>query len=93
MQFKCFAQIENSIVINVIVARQDFVDAIKGTWIETKPDGSQRMNYAGIGMSYDADRDAFIAPKANCHAEEVLDEATCRWNCTNEEHNIELGEI
>ena len=45
-----------------------------------------RFNYAGIGYTYDQARDAFIAPKANCHAEEVLDESTCRWTCSNAEH-------
>ncbi len=45
-----------------------------------------RKNYAGIGYTYDSNRDAFIAPKANCHTEEILDEATCRWTCSNAEH-------
>lgn len=37
-----------------------------------------RKNYAGIGYSYDADRDAFIAPKP--FASWVLDETSCNWN-------------
>ena len=36
-----------------------------------------RKNYAGIGYTYDAARDAFIAPKP--FASWVLEEATCRW--------------
>jgi len=36
-----------------------------------------RYNYAGIGYSYDADRDAFIPPQP--HASWVLDEATSLW--------------
>ena len=48
-----------------------------------------RKNYAGIGYTYDAERDAFIAPKANCHPEETLDEATCRWTCSNSDHIVE----
>ena len=36
-----------------------------------------RKNYAGIGYTYDAVRDAFIAPKP--FASWVLDEATCWW--------------
>ena len=36
-----------------------------------------RFNYAGIGYTYDAVRDAFIAPQP--YASWVLDEATCRW--------------
>ena len=37
-----------------------------------------RKNYAGIGYSYDATRDAFIPPKP--FASWVLDETTCYWN-------------
>ena len=36
-----------------------------------------RYNYAGIGYTYDADRDAFIPPQP--YASWVLDEATCLW--------------
>lgn len=36
-----------------------------------------RKNYAGIGYSYDADRDAFIPPKPE--GDWVLDEDTCLW--------------
>jgi hypothetical protein len=36
-----------------------------------------RKNYAGIGYTYDEDRDAFIAPK---HFNSwILNEDTCRW--------------
>ena len=36
-----------------------------------------RKNYAGLGFTFDAVRDAFIAPKP--YASWVLDEATCLW--------------
>jgi len=36
-----------------------------------------RFNYAGVGFTYDADRDAFIPPKP--FDSWVLDEATCLW--------------
>ena len=36
-----------------------------------------RMNYAGIGYTYDEERDAFIPPKP--FESWVLDEATCWW--------------
>jgi len=36
-----------------------------------------RFNYAGIGHTYDADRDAFISPQP--FASWVLDEDTCLW--------------
>ena len=61
-----------------------------GTWVQTSYNGNIRKNYAGIGFIYDPVRDAFIGPKANCHPEEVLDEATCRWTCSNPEHTIEV---
>lgn len=37
-----------------------------------------RKNYAGIGYSYDANRDAFIPSKP--YDSWVLDEASCLWN-------------
>ena len=95
-----WAQInDNNIVTQVLVGPnygdegEAFFEALGGTWVKTSYNGTIRKNYAGIGYTYDEGRDAFVAPKANCHTEEVLDEATCRWNCTNEEHNIKLGEI
>jgi hypothetical protein len=36
-----------------------------------------RKNYAGIGYTYDAGRDAFIPPKP--YTSWLLDEATCLW--------------
>jgi hypothetical protein len=49
-----------------------------------------RYNYAGIGYTYDAQADAFIAPKPECeHIELTLDTNTYRWNCQNQEHEIE----
>ena len=44
-----------------------------------QPDGGQalRKNYAGIGYSYDAGRDAFIPPKP--FASWQLDEETCNY--------------
>jgi hypothetical protein len=36
-----------------------------------------RKNYAGIGFTYDKDRDAFIPPQP--YASWTLDEASCLW--------------
>ena len=87
-----YAQIVDDIVTEVIVVNDDIADGAQfahdllgGEWVETYIDTAGK-NYAGIGYTYDQARDAFIAPRANCHDEEVFDEATCRWNCTNEEH-------
>ena len=37
-----------------------------------------RKNYAGLGYTYDAGRDAFVPPRP--YASWVLDEDTCLWN-------------
>lgn len=37
-----------------------------------------RKNYAGIGFTYDAQRDAFISPKP--YASWVLNDLTCQWD-------------
>ena len=37
-----------------------------------------RRNYAGIGYTYDAQRDAFISPKP--HPDFILREDTCTWH-------------
>ena len=46
-----------------------------GNWKQTSD--NIRKNYAIIGYTYDAARDAFIAPKP--FNSWTLDEATCRW--------------
>ena len=64
-----------------------FVENLGGTWIKTSYNtrggvhilgGSPyRKNYAGIGYTYDAGRDAFIAPKT--FESWSLNEDTCQW--------------
>jgi hypothetical protein len=65
---------------------QWLIDNLGGTWIKTSYNGTIRKNYAAIGYTYHEERDAFIAPK--CHEEAVLDEETCRWTCTNGDHDV-----
>lgn len=48
-----------------------------GNWKQTSYNGNKRKNYAGIGYTYDAQRDAFIPPRP--FASWVLDEQTCQW--------------
>jgi len=43
----------------------------------TSYNGNYRKNYAGIGYTYDSERDAFIAPKP--FDKWVLNEETCQW--------------
>lgn len=81
---------ENNIVVEVIVGKdetepiqefdswEDFYSARRGlTCIRTSYNGNIRKNYAGPGMIYDAQRDAFIAPQP--FESWLLNEETCRW--------------
>lgn len=82
-----YAKVENGIVTEVIVAEQDFVDTQEGTWVQTSYNthggvhvlgGTPlRKNYAGIGYTYDADRDAFYVEQP--YPSWVLNEDTCSW--------------
>lgn len=76
-----YAKIVDAKVTTVITAEESFFDTFyddtAGTWLETKIDGSIRKNYAGIGFSYDATRDAFIPPQP--FPSWTLDEDTCLW--------------
>jgi hypothetical protein len=85
-----FAKVLNGIVTQVIVAEPEFfdtfVDSSPGQWIQTSynthggqhPEGRPlRKNFAGIGYTYDAERDAFIPPKPE--GDYALDEETCLW--------------
>ena len=49
-----------------------------GTWVKTSYNAKIRKNYAGIGYTYDKNRDAFIPPKP--YASWVLNETTCLWD-------------
>ena len=46
-------------------------------WKQTSYNKTFRKNYAGIGYTYDSDRDAFIPPQPDDTY--VLDEQTCQW--------------
>lgn len=48
-----------------------------GNWKQTSYNGNIRKNYAGIGFSYDEQRDAFIPPKPE--GDWILNENTCLW--------------
>jgi hypothetical protein len=49
-----------------------------GNWIQTSYTGSKRKNYAGVGFTYDAQRDAFIPPRPD-GVDWTLDEELCVW--------------
>ena len=84
---------QNNIVLRVLVGDnnepdegQAFMESLGGSWVKTSYNGNIRKNFAGVGYTYDADRDAFISPK--CHDEAVLNETTCRWECANDNHQL-----
>jgi hypothetical protein len=93
-----FAKVVDGKVSQVIVAEKEFfdtfVDSSPGEWIQTSYNthggvhatgGTPlRKNYAGVGFTYDAVRDAFIQPKPDNSY--VLNDETCLW-----ESLIELG--
>lgn len=75
---------ENNTVLRVLVGNNSepdegeaFMNSLGGTWVKTSYNGNIRKNYAGIGYTYDAGRDAFIAPKP--YNSWVLNEETCQW--------------
>lgn len=92
-----FAKVNNGVVVQVIVAEPEFfatfVDTSPGEWIQTSyntqggvhTNGGTplRKNYAGIGFTYDRERDAFIPPQPT--PEWILDEETCLWVQPTEE--------
>ena len=90
---------ENNIVLRVLVGNnsepdegETFMNSLGGTWVKTSYNGTIRKNFAGIGYTYDSGKDAFIAPKPECHPEVSLDEETCIWSCPDASHVIIEGE-
>lgn len=85
-----FAKVIDGIVVEVLVIEQDVIDTglfgEPSLWVQTSyntfggqhPEGRPlRKNYAGIGFTYDVERDAFIAPQP--FSSWVLAEDTCLW--------------
>jgi hypothetical protein len=81
-----FAELDkNNIVLRVLVTDNDFpnegydwlVENLGGTWVQTSYNANFRKNFAGVGYTYDSERDAFIAPQP--FPSWILDEDTCTW--------------
>jgi hypothetical protein len=86
-----FAKVENGIVTEVIVIEQDVLNTglwgNPSLWVQTsyntfggkhKLGGTPlRKNYAGIGYTYDSERDAFIPPQP--FPSWLLDDDSCQW--------------
>lgn len=68
MSAQYFAQIDdNNVVTKVAVVQREFLEAnpqrYTGRWVETFFDTAGKT-YAGIGYTYDAVNDVFVAPQA-----------------------------
>lgn len=88
-----YAKILNGIVTQVIVAEVEFFDAFidnsPGEWIQTSYNTQKginilndttplRKNFAGIGYSYNKEKDAFIPPKP--FESWIINEETYQWD-------------
>jgi hypothetical protein len=84
-----FAKIVDGKVVQVIVAEQDVIDSglFGNGWVQTSynthggqhpEDRPLRKNYAGIGYTYDSQRDAFIPPQP--FPSWTMSEETCLWS-------------
>jgi hypothetical protein len=85
-----YAFLDENNVVTEVIAGIDETELIEGldpeTWYgnfrgqtckRTSYNGNYRKNYAGIGCSYDEERDAFIPLKP--FVSWVLNEDTCQW--------------
>lgn len=87
---------DNNIVTEVIVGidETEFIEGLDTeTWYgnfrgqvckRTSYNNNIRFNFAGIGYTYNADKDAFIAPEPEGNL--GFDEATCQWIMPMLEH-------
>tara|TARA_R110000764_G_scaffold235775_1_gene330490 strand:+ start:1364 stop:1822 length:459 start_codon:yes stop_codon:yes gene_type:complete len=82
-----YAKVVDGVVETVIVADQEWVDGLEGTYVRTSYNTSGgshidggtplRKNYAGVGFVYDETRDAFY--ESQPYASWTLNEDTCFW--------------
>jgi hypothetical protein len=85
-----YAFLDDNNIVTEVITGIDESELIEGldteTWYgncrgqvckRTSYNGNYRKNYAGIGSTYDQERDAFIAPKP--YPSWILNEETCRW--------------
>tara|TARA_R110000765_G_scaffold335932_1_gene426299 strand:- start:6 stop:383 length:378 start_codon:yes stop_codon:yes gene_type:complete len=72
----------NGVADRIATTEQDGIDYLNKLynypfWVQCSKDASIRKNGAGIGMTYDEDRDAFIPKKP--YPSWILNETTCGW--------------
>lgn len=85
-----FAKVNNQNIVEQVIVADTLewcVENLGGTWLQTSyntfggvhKDGGTpfRKNYAGIGFSYDIEKDAFIPPQP--YPSWTLNTETCLW--------------
>jgi hypothetical protein len=93
---------KNNLVMQVIVGKDEsqLIDGLdtetyyaKGTdWTVKRTSYNAavngfRGNYAGKGYTYLPLEDIFMPPK--CHTEAILNAKSAKWECNNEDHNVQ----
>jgi hypothetical protein len=85
-----YAFLDNDNIVTEVITGIDETELIEGldteTWYgdfrgqvckRTSYNGNYRKNYAGLGFTYDAERDAFIPPRPEGNY--ILNEQLCVW--------------
>ena len=99
-----YAFLDDSNIVTEVIVGIDETELIEGkspeVWygefrgqkcVRTSYNGTIRYNYAGIGYTYDPIDDAFIGPMPECGHEELLLNEAKLWECSNEEHKLNLS--
>jgi len=83
-----YAYLDKHNIVTAVIVGKDETELINGLDTETyygakrtSYNGNIRYNYAGIGFTYNADADAFIAPRPECGHKELFLNDKYRWNC------------
>ena len=97
-----YAFLDHNNIVTEVITGIDETELIEGldpeTWygnyreqkcIRTSYNNKIRKRYAGQGMNYREDLDAFVTPQ--CHEEAILNETTIEWECKNNGHNLKIS--
>jgi hypothetical protein len=95
-----YAFLDKNNIVTEVITGKDETETLEGldpeTWygnyrgqtcVRTSYNANIRYNYAGIGFTYDADADAFIAPRPTCGHTELFLNDNFKWNCQRCELN------
>jgi hypothetical protein len=89
-----YAFLDDNYIVTEVIVGIDETELIEGldpeTWYgnfrgqtckRTSYNHSYRYNFAGINYTYDAEADAFIAPRPTCGHKELFLNHLFRWTC------------